>query len=169
MISSDTFVCQTSFHVSCPDGQDYSSVQEKINLTDRSFGDNLFPAENRTLEFDDTSSKSASASDDNSIDDDDQVCHPNIVAVCQTKPEVVTVTEQRQLCKTGPRPRTRTGSRPGSRTERPESSDSNPVTTKICITYKDGSWFCRNLVSGTERSVIAIGVLIPKMKMAIMA
>ena len=138
MISSETFVCQTSLHVSCPDGQDYSSVQEKINLTDRSFGDNLFPSNNQTLEFDDTSvdgddGNDVSSTDDNSIED--QVCHPNIVAVCQTKPEVVTVTEQRQLCKTG--------SRRGV-----EGPDSNPVTTKICITYKDGSWFCRNLVSG---------------------
>ena len=58
----------------------------------------------------------------------DKVCHPNVVAICQTKPEIVTVTEQRQICETG-------------------SGKKNLVTTKICITYKDGSWFCKNLVS----------------------
>jgi hypothetical protein len=56
--------------------------------------------------------------------------HPNVVAICQTKPEIVTVTEQRQLC-----------------AERTKSSDAKKsVTTKICVSYADGSWFCKNLV-----------------------
>ena len=57
-----------------------------------------------------------------------QICHPNMVAICQTKPEIVTVTEQRQLCTN-------------------EKNEKNFATTKICITYKDGSWYCKNLVN----------------------
>ena len=51
-----------------------------------------------------------------------------MVAICQTKPEIVTVTEQRQLCTN-------------------EKNEKNYATTKICITYKDGSWYCKNLVN----------------------
>ena len=67
---------------------------------------------------------------DNSTSDNStgQICHPNMVAICQTKPEIVTVTEQRQLCTN-------------------EKNEKNFATTKICITYKDGSWYCKNLVN----------------------
>ena len=154
MVSSETFVCQTSFQVTCPNGDNYSSTEEMINLNDDdSFNDNSL-VENQTdlpvdLDQDYTTKKQSDLPVDLEPDytiesrkdlpvdlDDadagnstaDKVCHPNVVAICQTKPEIVTVTEQRQICETG-------------------SGKKNLVTTKICITYKDGSWFCKNLVS----------------------
>ena len=66
--------------------------------------------------------------EENSDNSTTEICHPNIVAICQTKPEIVTVTEQRQNC------------------SRKRNGEDQLLTTKICITYKDGSWYCKNLV-----------------------
>jgi len=189
MIASETFVCQSSFQVICPNdaknqsrlvtskhsidlsdnwsednstsnvetikrsifnnediSDEYDSRAENnsssvINKTDNSSNPLNFQSENIQketfqVESGGNSSNVENKTDNSSIDNSssNETCHPNVVAICQTKPEIVTVTEQRQLC---------------SNKKRERKFDSNPknfVTTKICITYKDGSWFCKNLV-----------------------
>jgi hypothetical protein len=51
-------------------------------------------------------------------------CERNSIVVCSTEPQKVVVTEKRQVC----------------------GEDKQLVTTKICFTYPDASWFCRSLL-----------------------
>ena len=146
MIASETFVCQTSFQVNCPNDEknrsrtvtskhsidfndswsddnstnnvetnkrsifseedlyDYdSSTSSDVNKTDNSTNvDNLKNESiqigtlnvSSNFENGNNSSNLENKSDDSTSD---EICHPNVVAICQTKPEIVTVTEQRQL------------------------------------------------------------------------
>jgi hypothetical protein len=70
--SSDTFVCQTTPNLNCSNSPDESESTELGNIG--------------KLQEDQQ--------------EEEMVCHPNIVSLCQTKPEIVTVTEQRQMCGT---------------------------------------------------------------------
>ena len=196
MIASETFVCQTSFQVNCPNDEknrsrtvtskhsidfndswsddnstnnvetnkrsifseedlyDYdSSTSSDVNKTDNSTNvDNLKNESiqigtlnvSSNFENGNNSSNLENKSDDSTSD---EICHPNVVAICQTKPEIVTVTEQRQLCSNKKR-RTNFFKEDSNHRNlfKDDLNQKSFVTTKICITYKDGSWFCKNLV-----------------------
>ena len=162
-IESETFVCQTSSQIICPNENRVITNTHNVNLNDNLTNDILTNdnstvegrnsygrptliqnildeddnSENNNFTFNsstnDNSTKDSTTNDDSAnanSNEQGEVCHPNIVAICQTKPEIVTVTEQRQNCSNSRNPK----------------RENNYVTTKICITYKDGSWYCKNLV-----------------------
>ncbi len=74
-------------------------IQNILDEDDNSANDSL-ESDNST----NNNSTNDSSSTDNSTERG-EVCHSNIVAICQTKPEIVTVTEQRQMCNSSSNPK----------------------------------------------------------------
>lgn len=62
------------------------------------------------------------------ITEENEVCHDNHVAICVKMPDTVTLTEKRQKCN-------------GDLTER---------TTKMCVTYTNGTWSCKNFTTAYD-------------------
>jgi hypothetical protein len=117
-IESETFVCQTSSQIICPNENRVITNTHNVNLNDNSTND-ILTTDNSTTESRNSNGRPTLIQDildddDNSANDNSthvnstydkmpnvnitgEVCHPNVVAICQTKPEIVTVTEQRQV------------------------------------------------------------------------